>query len=240
MWNKEIFEYLTTKIDLGIKIDWNKKPSSEKYGNVISLLTLISILTERSALFLGSNGKKIDSIHIKQIYRKLTDTKKQHFTIVGHDTNQPIVFAQDGKLLFEIFFNNHLLVETETTYRQYYPSASTIVRCRNLLTTSCVPSPGSWGSDIIGMTFDWPGTFIFESSEFEIPKKYRKNFKGFKYIPSKYKYLLTSRVLPKNELKFLKNNGFENPIIATRSQNTINRIKHRFFKYLEEQQMRCA
>jgi hypothetical protein len=215
MWNRSSLEALSKNIPVGIDIKWDISPSIEKYGAVNSLLALLSFFVENSGKFLYPNGKACSLLTIKPMRRKLCDVKKINFTIVGHPTASPLLLVVISQLLFEIYFNYYLFVETKTTCRQYFPSASVIVRCRNFLQSMYTRSPGSWGSDIIQMTFDWKGTFILESSSSAIPKRLRKNFRGFKFIPSVFKYFITHQKLPPPEMKFIKNNGFE--IITTAS-----------------------
>ena len=134
--------------------------------------------------------------------------------------------------------NYHLLVETSTTYHQYYPSASVILRCHNFLHSTFLPSPGSWGPDIIGMTYDWEGTFILETSLECLSTQRRKNFRGFKLVPSFYKYIIFSRKQTKSEMTFLSNNGFHNVEVYDSFADSSNWIEDKVYHFLSAQQDR--
>lgn len=225
MWDRSSFEALSKTVPVGINVKWDKAPSPEKYGAVNSLLALLSFFTENSGEFLYPNGKACSFLTIEPMRRKLCDVRKRNLTIVGHFTASPLLLVAINQLLFEIYFNYHLFVATETTYRQYFPSASVILRCRNFLQSTLTPSPGSWGSDIIQMTFDWDGTFILESSSNGIPTRLRKNFRGFKLIPSVFKYFITQQKFPQSEMKFLRNNGFRKVITTVSIKPGVDQIR---------------
>ena len=238
MWDRATHEDLLKNVPLKIEIDWEKRPSAEKYGCVNALLSVLEAFSSSSGTFYNAKGSEISTLQIHPIKRKLTDKRKRNFTIVGHDTGHPLCFSKVHNLLFEIYANYHLLVETSTTYRQYYPSASVIVRCRNFLQHTFVPSPGSWGSDIIGMSFDWQGTFILETSLESIPTQRRKNFRGFKLVPSALKCILFSRKQSKSEMTFLSNNGFHDVGVFDSSAGWSNWIHDKVNYFLSSQQDR--
>lgn len=225
MWNRSSFETLSKNVPVSINVKWDKVPSIGKYGAVNSLLVLLSFFTENSGELLYPNGKACSLLTIEPMRRKLCDVRKRNFAIVGHSTTSPLLLVAINQLLFEVYFNYHLFVQTETTYRQYFPSASIILRCRNFLQSTLTPSPGSWGSDIIQMTFDWDGTFILESSSNGVPTRLRKNFRGFKFIPSVFKYLITQQKLPLSEMKFIKNNGFREVITTASIKPGVDQIR---------------
>jgi hypothetical protein len=225
MWNRSAFEALSQKLSLNIDVDWGRLPSPSKYGGVNSVLALLLFLSENSGEFLHPNGEACSTLTIEPMHRKLCDQGKRNFTIVGHPTGRPLLLVAVGKLLFEIYFNYHLFVETETTYCQYFPSASVILRCQNFLWSTYTRSPGSWGSDIIQMNFDWDGTFILESSVSGVPTRLRKNFRGFKFIPSVYKYFITQQKLAQSETQFLRNNGFQGVVISGSTEAGTNEIR---------------
>ena len=225
MWDRSSFEVLSQRIPVNIDVKWDKAPSPKKYGSVNSLLILLSFFVENSGELLYPDGKVCSLLTIEPMRRKLCDVRKRNFTIVGHITASPLLLVSINQLLFEIYFNYHLFVETKTTYRQYFPSASVILRCRNFLQSMLTPSPGSWGSDIIQMTFDWDGTFILESSPNGVPTRLRRNFRGFKFIPSVFKYFISQQKLPSSEVKFIKNQGFQEVVTTTSIKFSANKIR---------------
>lgn len=214
MWSRADFDTLIGTVPFVVSVDWDARPSPLKYGHVNSLLAVIRVFHEQGATFVDSKGNSITALRVAPLKRKLTDRRKRQFSIVGHDTGSPILIAVLGKLQVDIYFNQHLFVEAETTYRQYFPSASVILRPRNFLQSRLVPSPGSWGSDIISLTYDWAGTFILEAAVSDLSGSVRRNFRGYKLIPAKDKHLLARRQPPARERKLLKNNGFASMILG--------------------------
>ncbi len=224
MWNSCSYETLTPALGVPVEVDWDRKPSAGKYGKVNTLLAALSYFQRQGGVLLDLDGKELSTLIIRPMKRKLTNSKKRVFTIVGHSTGHPMLVVRAGALHLEVYFNYHLFVETETTYRQHYPSASVIVRCRNFLQSTLVPSPGSWGSDIIGMTYDWEGTLIIETAQYGITGQIRRNFRGYKLVPTNHKHFVTSRQPPKRETVFLENNGFKSVVAGMSMQDCIPRI----------------
>jgi hypothetical protein len=208
MWNKDSFDTLTNALPLDIHVAWDKKPSAEKYGHVSTLLTILAALHQEGASFADVQHGQVTSLHISPIRRRLTDHRKRIFTIVGHETGAPLLYAEVDRLVLEIYFNYHCFVEADTTYRQYFPSATVIVRCSNFLTGGYVRSPGSWGSDAAFMTSDWEGTLIVENAIAKVPNALRRHFRGFKLAPTPYKFLVTGSPPNTREYAFIANNGF--------------------------------
>ena len=194
MWDKHTHEILVNQIPFDVEVSWDKTPSFQKFGYVNTLLMAILTLDQCGGVLVNEQLESINSVKIHNIRRKLTDRKKSTFSIVGHESGKPILLSKLDPILFEIYFNYHLFVEAETTYHQYFPSAAVIIRCRNYLKRKLVPSPGSWGSDIITMTYDWNGTFIIENVVQKMGSTIRKNFRGYKLAPSPYKYLITTKL----------------------------------------------
>ncbi len=214
MWSREQFDLLLKIVPFTISVDWDVKPSIQKYGHVNTLLAVTRALHARGAAFTDATGRPISSLRITPLKRKLTDAKKRHFSIVGHSTGSPLLVAVLSPLRVEIYFNQHFFIETETTYRQYFPSASVILRPRNFLRTSLVPSPGSWGPDITSLTFDWEGTFILEAVASTLTGRVRDNFRGYKLVPTKDKYFLAPKRPTARERQLLRNNGFTSLILG--------------------------
>jgi len=231
MWDRHSLELLSQSLPLNITVRWDKAPSSEKYLYVNTLLSALSYFKDCSASFIDIDGKPCSALTIQPLRRKLCDSEKRNFTIVGHHTSKPLLLIIYKNLIFEVYFNHHLFTETETTYKQYFPSASVILRCRNFLKGYLTRSPGSWGSDIIKMTSDWEGTFILESCINEIPVRLRKNFRGYKVIPCSFKYIITCTDIPKSEIKFLKNNGFNEIFSGYSVKNEIFSCLEKFLTY---------
>jgi hypothetical protein len=239
MWDHHSFEALTQKFPVDIDVNWDKAPSVEKYGAVNVFLVLLSVFIENSGKLLLPNRKDCSLLTIQPMKRKLCDVRKRNFTIIGYPTTSPLLLCEIDPLIFEIYFNYHLFVIVETTLRQYFPSASVMVRCQNFLQSHLTPSPGSWCGDIIPITFDWDGTFILETSSNGVPTKLRKKFRGFKFIPSIFKYFITREELPHSEKKFIENNGFE-VITLTSLNKGMNQIRTLVQKFLTAQIQRMS
>ncbi len=214
MWSRADFDMLTRMVPFAVSVDWDVRPSALKYGHVNSLLAMIRALHDQGGAFVDSKGRSISTLRVAPLKRKLTDRQKRQFSIVGHNTARPILIAIMGKLQVDVYFNQHFFVETATTYRQYFPSASVILQPRNFLMSHLVPSPGSWGSDMISLTCDWSGTFILEAAVSDLTGRVRRNFRGYKLIPAKDKYFLARRRPPVSEQRLLKNNGFTKVILG--------------------------
>ena len=133
---------------------------------------------------------------------------------MGHATSIPMLTSGIDHLDVDIDFNHHFMAETKTTYHQYFPSASVILRPRNFLKGNLTRSPGSWGSDIIWMTHDWTGTFILETVELGLTGVARRNFRGYKLVPVQDKLLISRRRPSGIDRKLLSNNGFTNLIVG--------------------------
>jgi hypothetical protein len=177
----------------------------------------------------------IGALTVAPVKRKLTDQQKRHFSIVGHNTASPILIGRLDKLEVEVYFNHHLFVEAETTYRQYFPSASVILRPRKWLKSYLVRSPGSWSSDIISLTQDWAGTFILEAMETGLTGCVRRNFRGYKLVPAREKLLVTRLQPLVSERKLLSNNGFTNVIISDDVDSCWRALSRELTRYIRDQ-----
>lgn len=188
MWTKLAFEDLVEELPMNIDVMWDKAPSFDKYGHVNCFLTALIALSRAGGVLTDLYGHELKSIIIQPLHRKLTNKKKKWFSIIGLNEYPPTWLCMLKDLFIEVYFNNHFFYEVETTGRQFYPSASTILRCRNFLHRNYVSSPGSWGSDIAHLTYDWHGTYILEAGANGVKTTIRKNFKGYKFLPSKFKF----------------------------------------------------
>jgi hypothetical protein len=214
MWNQDTFETLIGLLPFELSVDWNKVPTPGKYGQLNALLAISVSMMRHEAQFLDPDGQPLKRLNISLIRRKLTDRQKKNFALVGHRTGYPMYFAQIRDLVYEVFFNYHFLVNTNTGRRQYFPSASVILRCRNFLEWKYVRSPCSWGPDIILILEDLRGTLVIETAFYGyLPRRLRSNFRGFKYVAAGSKYFITAVKPTRAEEQFLRNNGFE-PILA--------------------------
>lgn len=238
MWGRADFDELRENIHFPVTVDWDKKPSPAKYGHVNSLLEVIYALQEHQASFTASAGTAIAPLTIAGVRRRLTDQHKKKFSIVGHNTAHPILIAYIGELKIEIYFNHHLFVQAQTTPTQYFPSASVILRPRNFLRWDLMPSPGSWGSDIISLSYDWPGTFILEAAEADLAKQIRRNFRGYRLAPTQYKLFLSRRRLPLHEQQRLENNGFTTVIVGQNAEDCFPVFTREVSRYIQDQSNR--
>jgi hypothetical protein len=235
MWSRTDFETLKRNVPFPVVVDWDARPSALKYGHVNSLLAVIRALHDQEGTFFDASGKSLTTLEVAPLKRRLTDQRKRTFSIVGHDTASPMLIARVGQLEVEIYLNQHLFVQTETTYRQYFPSASVILRTRNFLIWGLVPSPGSWGSDIISMTYDWLGTLILEVAESGLTGQVRRNFRGYKFVPARDKLFLSRRRPPLTERRLLNNNGFANVIIGDNVEGCWPVLSSEVSRYIREQ-----
>jgi hypothetical protein len=98
-----------------------------------------------------------------------------------------------------------------------------------------MPSPGSWGSDIISLSHDWPGTFILEAAEAGLAKQIRRNFRGYRLAPAQYKLFLSRRRLPVQEQRRLENNGFTTVIVGQSAQDCGSVFAREVSHYIQDQ-----
>jgi hypothetical protein len=238
MWSRADFDALAATVPFPVAIEWDRRPSRQKYGHVNALFAVLRAFHDQGAAFANSAGNPLSSLTVRPLKRKLTDQKKRQFSIVGHETGSPLLIARLGELDFEVFFNQHLFVETQTTYQQYFPSASLILRPRNFLRSCLVPSPGSWGSDIISLTYDWDGTFILEAAASALTGPARKNFPGFKLLPVKDKHFLAPKAPLARERALLTRNGFMHLITGTDLAACWSTLSSAVQSYARDQSMR--
>lgn len=238
MWSRVDFDKLSRDIGFPVVVDWDKRPSAVKYGHVNSLLSVIYALQQNEATFVDARGAGIDTLTIAPVKRLLTDIHKKKFSIVGHNTAQPLLIANVGKLQLQIFFNHHFFVQTETTPTQYFPSASVILRPSNFLKWDLVPSPGSWGSDIISLSYDWPGTLVLEAAEARLAGRVRHNFRGYRLVPAQYKLFLSRRRLPLSEQRRLGNNGFATVLVSQTAEECVPVLAQEVDRYIRDQNAR--
>ena len=221
-----------------IEVAWDRAPSLAKYGHVNSLLFALTVLLDHNTRLTDPDGKLLTKLIFAPLRRKITDQNKRWFSIIGLPYVSPLLIGEYDGITLEVYFNYHFFYETETTFRQYFPGASLCIRCRNFLMGSFVPSPGSWGSDITSLTWDWDGTFIIEAGPNGVTSAARKNFRGFKYIPSPFKIFLCDKVLPKREERYITNNGFNVLVSTNEMPDTDSALGRRLLEFLCTQQKR--
>ncbi len=234
MFDDSHFNRLSDRLPLPVYVNWNSKPSRKKYGHVNALLATVDAFLQRGAKLRDVQGSDLAQLTIEYSSRKITDRKRRHFHIVGHLSARPLLLLEFEAITFELYFNFHLFLEAKTTFTQYYPSATVIVRPSNYLATEIVRSPGSWGSDIIWMKIDWLGTLILESSPDPLTGLVRKNFRGFKLVTSSFKEFLIGRALNQRERLFLANNGFLSPIVI-QNDDILPVLQCSIRQYIDEQ-----
>src|SRR5438552_6980268 len=98
MWSRADFDCLSRGIPFPVTVDWDRRPSSLKYGHVNSLLAVVTALQEQHASFINAEGSSIDSLIIAPVKRHLTNKHKNQFSIVGHQTTHPLLTACVGEL----------------------------------------------------------------------------------------------------------------------------------------------
>lgn len=238
MWDRAAFEALTSELPFHIAVDWDMRASALKYGHVNSLLMVLRALRAQGGTFADAAGDHVSGLEISPLKRKLTDQHRDHFSIVGHTTSSPILTAQVGRLHLDIYFNQHFYVLTETTVRQYFPSASVIVRASNFLKGALVPSPGSWGSDIIWLTHDWLGTFILEAMEGRLTGWVRRNFPGYKRVAARRRLVLSRHRPSLRERTLLGNNGFTSVIVSNSVEGFYPVLLRNLKSFIRTQELR--
>ena len=90
MLDRTDFDVLRRVVPFAVSVDWDARPSATKYGHVNSLLAALRALGELGATFTTPDGTMISRLRVEPIKRKLTDQQKRHFSIVGHETANPI------------------------------------------------------------------------------------------------------------------------------------------------------
>jgi hypothetical protein len=235
MWSKATYDEFSRRLHFNIEVVWDKAPSIAKYGHVNSLLYALTVLVDHKSRLMDSDGKILTNLTIAPLRRKITDFSKRWFSIIGLPGVSPLVVAEYEDLILEVYFNYHFFYETETTFRQYFPGASLCIRTRNFLMGSLVPSPGSWGSDITSLNWDWSGTFIIEAGAYGVPSSARKNFRGFKYLPSLFKIFVCAKTLPKPKERYIRNNGFEICVCTNEMSTSASALRRRLEEFLQEQ-----
>lgn len=238
MWTRATYDEFSWRLPFDIEVVWDKAPSMAKYGHVNSLLFALTVLLDHKSRLTDPDGKALTNLTIAPLRRKITDRSKRWFSIIGLPRVSPLVVAEYDDLILEVYFNYHFFYETETTFRQYFPGASLSIRPRNFLMGSLVPSPGSWGSDITSLSWDWDGTFIIEARPHGVPSSARKNFRGFKYLPSPFKIFVCAKALPKPEVRYIRNNGFEVCVSTNEMSAPASALRRRLDEFLREQQKR--
>ena len=238
MWTKATHDKLSRRLPFNVEVIWDKVPSETKYGHVNSLLAALTVLVENHSQLRDPDGSVLTKLAVAPLRRKITDRSKRRFSIIGLPNVRPLVMAECGALLLEVYFNYHFFYETETTFSQYFPGASLCIRPRNFLVGSLVPSPGSWGSDITSLNWDWDGTFIVETGPHGVPSSARKNFRGFKYLPSAFKIFVCSETLPKAEQHYIRKNGFDILVAPNDTPAPPPQLCARLVDFLRKQQKR--
>lgn len=238
MWTKKTFDELTKRLSFDVEVLWDRAPSQAKYGHVNSLLTGLVVLVENNCELKEPGGNVVNKLIIAPLRRKVTDKKKRKFSIIGLPNVTPLIVTEYNGLLLEVYFNYHFFYETSTTFRQYFPGASLCIRPRNFLNGSLVPSPGSWGSDITSLDWDWDGTLIVETGLTGVTPSARKSFRGFKYMPSVFKIFLCAATPPVTEQRYIRNNGFDILVAQGDADNAYVELADRILNFLKQQHKR--
>jgi hypothetical protein len=79
MWSRADFDTLTTQVPFPVFVDWDTRPSAQKYGHVNSLLAVISSFHAQGAEFRDSTGKLIDVLNIRPVSENLRTNKNGIF-----------------------------------------------------------------------------------------------------------------------------------------------------------------
>jgi hypothetical protein len=112
MWTRADFDTLKGKLPFSVLVDWETRPSAQKYGHVNSLLAVVCTFHAQGAAFTDSDGKAIETLEISSVKRKLTDKHKKNFALVGHATSIPMLTSSVDHLDVDVYFNYHFMAET--------------------------------------------------------------------------------------------------------------------------------
>lgn len=121
MWTRADFDTLKGKAPFSVLVDWETRPSAQKYGHVNSLLAVICTFHVQGAAFTDSDGRAIDTLEISSVKRKLTDKHKKNFALVGQATAIPLLTSILDHLVVDVYFNHHFMAETETPIINTFP-----------------------------------------------------------------------------------------------------------------------
>jgi hypothetical protein len=128
--------------------------------------------------------------------------------MVGFEGSRPILVFNKRGLNYGLYFDKRIFIATKTGTRDYLPSASIIITNLSLSRPSFSRVPFSWGSDIVPVNFHEGLLFILETASGRMPSYSRKYFPGFKYLKTKYKFLVSYKKIPQVEKRIIAANGF--------------------------------
>jgi len=207
-------EFLTTYDKAKLKqplIDFNSILTPYKIYTVNILLALLAIINPDSVTFYDECGHKVEELRVKFVNREFF-TRINGVVVwkmLGFEGSKPILIFSKKGLNYGLYFNKRIFVDTKTGIRDYLPSASIILRNWSISNTTTSRAPFSWGSDIVFIDFHEKLLFILETMLTQIPKFLRKHFQGFKYLKTKYKYIISPTTISQEEKRFIENNGFK-------------------------------
>ena len=223
MWTRATYDEFSRHLPFDIEVVWDKAPSMAKYGHVNSLLFALTVLLDHKSRLTDPDGKALTNLTIAPLRRKLTDRSKKCSTIIGYYPQvSPLMVAEYDNLFLEVYFNYHFFCGSETSFREYFPGASLSILARK-------NTSQSW---------NWDVPFIIETGPYGVPSSARKNFRGFKYLPSPFKIFICSKSLPKAEERYIHNNGFELYVVTNEMSASVSALKRRLDEFLREQKKR--
>ena len=183
-----------------LEVFWQKKPSPEKLLKVNITIRFLMLLSRyyKAKIYVK------DGIIFSHFKRKLWDKYDKY--IVGYGM-KPLVIIKVGGLFYRVFFNGSIFVDVESTSNEFFPFATIIVM---KISDSIVwrRTPLSRDGDLITCDFYLNEGLFIESLVGYLNKKNRKYFKGWKYITTSNKYLISTYKLSLKDRTLIQNNGF--------------------------------
>jgi hypothetical protein len=192
------------------EIDFNPVVTQYKIYIANVLLTLLSILKPEEIKFFDNCGHRDDSLKVqfnnRQFFTRINGAVR--WKMVGFEDCLPNLIFKKKDVYFALHVDKRIFVDAGLQ-KEYLPSAAIIITNYSVSCRQFSRVPFSWGADIVPINFHLPSTLFLECILGSLPKKHRNNFVGFKYVKSKFKYIVSNQRIYKKEKTFFQNTGFK-------------------------------
>jgi len=213
MFTDEALIALDTDLPFRLNIDWSVRPSPEKYGVVNCLLAVVSVLRDLGGTCFTPDCTPLELLALDPTQRKVWERDRSACNIIGYGQVLPHVLIELQPLVLEVYFNRFLQVSSRTGLSEYYPSAACIVCCAGAARSPGPRSAGEWRRSELARFPDMGSTLIVDAWPWEVPRRYRRSFRGFKYLECDHKHFFSWTSLTKSESQFVANNGFRAEVV---------------------------
>ena len=213
MWNRDAFIAVDTTVPFAVDVGWNVRPSPEKYGVVNCLLAVLSVFCSMGGKCFDLDGSALDRLHLDPTQRKAWTRDRSKSNVIGDRGVFPHALVELPQSLFEVYFNRYLFVPTKTGLSDYLSSAAVIVSAADRHGSQEAPSARSWRVGKLSRCSDMEATLVVDAWPWEVPRRYRRGFRGFKYLDCPRKHFLSAAPLTKAEARFVSNNGFRSAVV---------------------------